>query len=132
MRKIKFRAQGRASGNWYYGYLTYQSKHYCIVEENGNVVEIDPRTIGQYTGLKDCEGNKIYEGDILKVTNEKGWSRLFVVEYNEDAAGFILDYSYKTGDTSQNIDFDCDYAFQSEKLGNIHEDEYLLETENEE
>ena len=81
----------------------------------------------QYTGLKDSAGNEIYEGDIIKFKNKKGWSWVFVIEYNKDSAGYMLDYSYKTQSNNEDIKLDCDIAFQSEVIGNMYEDEQLLE-----
>ena len=128
MRKIKFRAQGRASGNWYYGYLTYQSKHYCIVEENGNVVEIDPRTIGQYTGLQDCEGKEIYGGDIVSDGIEKGF-----VYFDNNYSQFRVSLGEGcNGNTPYNQGGSPKGETRYKVIGNIHEDKELLETENEE
>ncbi|MBF1591660.1 MAG: hypothetical protein HXO19_11340 [Prevotella shahii] len=69
-REIKFRGKPvRKGGIWMEGigaYKTYTSEH-LVLDAKCNCVEVV--YLCQYTGLKDCNGNEIYEGDILTISN---------------------------------------------------------------
>ena len=137
MREIKFRGKHITTGEWLYGsHYDDCGEEYILPNMPGSAVDyedyqVDPNTVGQYTGLKDMNGKEIYEGDIL--TNERG-DILHVVAYSEEEASFVgiipslKEKSGKPFTTGLNQP----WLTNKEKkvIGNIHNNPELLETTN--
>ena len=144
-REIKFRGRRIDNGEWVYGNLMqvkYKSKTLnCIIPfvTNGSFVatgyllkfispcyEIDPATVGRFTGLHDKNGREIYEADWLGKDGKKKGFVVFGV-WNcgccESVFGFYLDEEHSEGWT----DFRDHDMY--EVLGNVHEHPHLLEVQ---
>lgn len=112
-REILFRGKRVDNGKWEYGYLIELVGGFGILNGFNAVIEVIPETIGQYTGLTDENGKKIFEGDIVRFTANR-WNNPmeYPVKYNIPSAKFIIDAGFKKfGIQNGNI----------EVIGNIHD-----------
>lgn len=130
MREILFRGKRIDNGEWVCGYLfaSDTDNSTFIVCGSWNVkieFEVDSATIGQYTGLTDKNGTKIFDGDIVLV-NWFGRSGKFVVGY--EGGSF---FPYQIG-CKFNFNSLWDVWFQNEDgtimevIGNTHDNPDLL------
>lgn len=145
MRDIIFRGQRVDNCEWVYGY--YTNCHYADLEEctTGHYIieypdkwhEIYTDTIGQYTGLCDKNGTKIFEGDII-VKEDKYCKMYGVINFGEHSPttaelgeiGFFIEWLDNNSNLwSELIRNDLGFWVDSgiEVIGNIHENKELLE-----
>lgn len=130
MREILFRGKSLDNGKWESGYLLENQGRtfiYQATNDNGRIsvaaVEVDPATVGQYTGLKDKNGKKIYEADILTVT----FRNMGVVEWRD--GGFVVNF----GDMGMFELTHCfGYTYQMCITGNIHDNANLIKIDDNE
>lgn len=152
MREIIFRGKRLMDGEWVDGSLFIdekKEKHEILIGYVNYRIgwEIDPETVGQYTGLTDKNGKKIFEGDILRYGQRVDYAcYLESIEYPEeydekiydtdieiDVVEWGIDMDYPAFDF-KNHQFECnglaqimcgDYEY--EVIGNIHDNKELLE-----
>ena len=144
MREILFRGKRTDNGEWIYGDLIQNVDCIKIREQEKDVkhiaksFEIDPETIGQFTGLTDKNGKKIWEGDIVKATvsyNNAFQDRvdvktnIYEVKYHEKYCYFYL------ARKQNNLLFDGNWSYylkEIEVIGNIHDNSEILKGGEEE
>ena len=131
-REILFRGKRTDNGEWVEGLVArYNPKFDCanIVDGFESLVPVKTETVGQYTGLTDKNGKKIFEGDIVKHYNH-----CRIKEYSEDI-GRVFYYAetcrfLRTSklfpDNCLEIYSSCEY----EVIGNIYDNPELLEVQN--
>ena len=124
MREILFRGKRVDNGEWVYGLPRYTEytidvKIGAIEDEHGNVYEnIKPESIGQYTGLLDKIGKKIFEGDLCRC--EFGITGIFkkAIVYYENACFYVDD---KDPSGNLTLSYFHKNSKEIEVIGNIHE-----------
>lgn len=119
MREILFRGKRADNGEWVYGYF-YEDIGSFIKERASSVSTnthlVDPSTVGQYTGLTDKNGRRIFEGDVVEY---REYGNLAVAC---DDGAFQLEREYTFYDM-----LDHYTTVFSVVIGNIHDNPELLE-----
>lgn len=145
MHDIEFRGKRTDNGEWVYGHFcrygwTGKENTYIIPNYASALysIEVNPETVGQYTGLKDKNGTKIFEGDILKGFNypykhEEEFNYFAEVLWFENSPAFGI-YTFKnpksevSGISEGNTDYMEDWIPNSwDVIGNIYDNPELLE-----
>lgn len=123
MKQILFRGKRVDNDEWVYGFLVEALN--CVTDKNETfiieqdatyftygefacAVEVKPETVGQFTGLCDKNGNKIFEGDIV----ESPHGTQGFIEWQNAECAFLVNI----GDDWQTMD-DCPYKV----VGNIYD-----------
>lgn len=148
MREILFRGKQLYDGEWVYGDLSFHVQmgipYVFPVDgyDSPDFYEVNPSTVGQYTGLKDKNGERIFEGDIVRfedtgvegfeykeafgyinqavVAFENGrWQLTNFMSYN---SGVFYDMEHRHDDFITTLEY-C------EIVGNIHDNPEILEEE---
>lgn len=148
MREILFRGK-TLLGNWVEGdllqYLGYGKAHIVQHYKGAGGQEVVPATVGQYTGLTDKNGKKIFEGDIVRTqpfwdkpysSKAKSKQHIGVVEYyvryykgNTYEQVCSGEWTVKVNDYAKFIHCNCNEFFKCEVIGNIYDNPNWSDTE---
>lgn len=122
MRQIEFRGKRPDNGEWVYGnYIEFEnhSKHQIFCPIIGCYF-VDPATVGQFTGLCDKNGTKIFEGDVVR----EHCGDYTPIYQN----GVYMAYSVETDGTQHEItQFNVIWRNGCEVISNIHDNDLLGE-----
>ena len=92
MREIKFRGK-TPDGRWVYGDLLHAEHNFKkgidIVTDDWKQESVDPKTVGQYTGIRDMDGREIFEGDTIDVENSPAY-----IAFLPQKGGFVIVYKH--------------------------------------
>ena len=122
MREILFRGKNDYYNKWYFGdlqhggYYSGDAEIYIVDSSQGYKINYPaiPKTVGQFTGMTDKNGKKVFDGDVIKAiaSNPVG----------EDIEAIVIvsldDYE---------LMWDIEHSHEIEVIGNIHDNPELLE-----
>lgn len=133
MREILFRGKRVDNGEWVYSSFLMQDKEHKLLSAEVELFDgekwraVIPETVGEYTGLTDKNGKRIFEGDIVRYRPEYWCEPLqSVVEYCADKWNYpafdLKDHDYEANGLQCAHEEGC-----CEVIGNIHDNPELLE-----
>ena len=127
MREILFRGKRADNSEWVEGYLyitqngEYEISNYCKhYDWERYTYIVVPETVGQYTGLTDKNGKKIFEGDIIQSLETKETA---VVQWFPEHSAFMV---WCKSSNEVGFLYECTKS-NIEVIGNIHDNPELLE-----
>lgn len=148
-REILFRGKITDTGRWYEGqYIHLHKTTYCFKEDYDRNPDNDihqivfekmtdwglpnrhlradvlPETVGQYTGLTDKNGKKIFEGDIIQKVYSECRGVCYVVKMSTERCGW---YPFACDDGCGCCSCELEEPKRCEVIGNIHDNPELLE-----
>lgn len=111
MSEVKFRAKVLNTNNWIYKQPFHIRGTWYMYNNLWDMVPIEHKTIGQFSGLKDKNGVEVYENDIILLRGRTKYKVVYQMQ------GFWLDGRTPLWATSKEI----------EVIGNVYEHPHLLE-----
>lgn len=141
MREILFRGKRLDNGEWVEGnfyesgisgaYILQNVTRKTVDARTGEITmrdepvpfEIDPATVCQYTGLKDKNGKRIFEGDIVHCLARMDEANCVVI-FEEGEFRLVPERTYKTYVTGGG--YHALRCFLKEVIGNIHDNPEML------
>ena len=134
MREIKFRGFRTVQKDWIYGNLIVDENgtkyivennlfsadgHHLVYDPTDEPAFIDQKTVSQYTGMHDSNGEDIYEGDIVRTSDND--DELAVVEWDDEDLRFTVTHGNVVNGLGEEY-----YPREVEVVGNIYDNPELL------
>lgn len=139
MREILFRGKRTDNGEWVKGfYVCVLDTHYIMTGKfdsltngiiNSEAYKVDPGTVGQFTGLTDKNGVKIFEGDIIEFDHPYNGKSIHAVV--QDGCGWNLSNFYASCFDYPGCAFSEGTKYMT-VIGNVHDSPELLEVSGDE
>ncbi len=119
MREVKFRGK-TGIGSWVYGDLTFSRYGNPYIGSLSKIWSgVKRNTVGQYTGMHDSNGEDIYEGDIVRTSDND--DELAVVEWDDEDLRFTVTHGNVVNGLGEEY-----YPREVEVVGNIYENPELI------
>lgn len=154
MRELLFSGKSIKNGEWVTGKgvdVNWKDAYIIIPQIDGTVgwcgvdeIEVDPTTICQYTGLKDKNEKKIFEGDIVEFESHgymtitkkgevvfyEGGYHIKWIDERHKTHGFCYEKYHRIGEVGkwQDMGASGEITYTYEVIGNIYDNSELLET----
>ena len=127
-REILFRGKSISTGEWIEGNFIHRGQTGLeYIRNNDSLLKVYPATVGQFTGLCDKDGVKIFEGDKLYCEARLDKAEMYVV-FEEGQFRMVLCDKFKEYETGRGYyDINC---FQKTVIGNIHDNPELVKEES--
>ncbi len=140
-REIKFRGKYIYTEEWIYGNLVnIEEDRYAVLPvinsmrgETIAMYEVNPETVGQFTGLHDKNGKEIYEGDLIKAPSGLVYTVIFGTWVHDEKKEFpkIIDKYEHTGwcislDGNTPCELLDSEVYSGVITGNVHDNPSLL------
>lgn len=132
-----FRGKRKDNGEWAYGGLDTdwglepeQRDRYWIIQAYLGEALVIPETVGQCTGLKDKNGNWVFEGDIAKFRRFEN-NYIGKIIFNHKTAGFEFWWNIVAGAYGEKATYTANLSVcdEIEVFGSVHDNPELLEVE---
>lgn len=131
MREILFRAKRKVTNEWVYGYFVNEYDDFQIYVQPQIITRsgreyVNENTLGQFTGLTDKNGVKIFEGDVVRISEDyyDGLHYSGNEVYYSDGA-FCVEYETPEYDVTS-IGFLVREGVEVEVIGNIYDNPELI------
>lgn len=146
MREIKFKGKSQETNEWVCGQLLYLGNQPFIVgglvEANSEYTNIEwwqpvyPNSVGRFTGLKNSQGNEIFEGDIVKFLykptypfGDSEFDEVVICKVSVCVTGkFILEKN-QSDEFEESLYNAVNYDDELTVIGNIHDNPELIKGE---